>query len=380
MDFVFKGTYRPFAKSSEEEWGLNGVAYDPATTVFKTRDSAINSVRCMMASMDDPSRGQQESTNVKVHQDIVQLYRGDFADRFKNQDDKFVILTGTMYNPNDVFALEIAKAMDGAFKDLRFKNTYINKEKKTIVIVNDCEDENGNSAYPEFISNEALAEKREGLDPYDYACVWRQKPIPAEGLLFDYNYLKTYDSLPENTLNKTAVAFIDPTRRRAKDFFSMPISRYNPETDEYYLIDAIFTQKASVDLYDEVVNKIISHKILKVVIEENIDGSLATVITDKLKAKGVKWCEIVNKYATANKSARIAEYANTVKKTIVFPAKGKYGAKTQVGMFMYNLTSYSAMGGNNFDDGPDSICGFADEFIVSGTKQNKLRALKKLPI
>lgn len=378
-DFIIKGSYRPFAKSSEEEWGLSGVKYDPATSIFKTRDSAINSVRCVIASMDDPSRGQQESTNVKIHNDIVQLYRGDFSDRFKSQDDKFIILTGTMFNPNDVFSLEIQEALDGAHEDKRFKNTYINKDKKTIVIVNDCEDEYGNSAYPEFISTEELNKKREGLDPYDYACVWRQKPIPADGLIFSYDYLKQYDELDETKLDNYSVAYVDPTRRRAKDYFAMPICRYNNTNDNYMFYDCIFERKSSIDLYDAVIDKIISDKIVKIYIEENIDGSLAEVIKEKLKHRNIPWCEVLTKYNVVNKAQRIASMASTVKNAIEFPKKGKFPPKHPVSLFMRQLTDYSADSTNRFDDAADSICGFADNFIINGIRKNTIKSAKRLP-
>lgn len=374
---IFKGSYRPFGKSSEEEWGINGVEYDPSTCIFKTRDSAINSVRCNIASMDDPSRGQQEATNVKIHEQIVQLYRGDFSDRFKNQDDKFIILTGTMFNPNDVFAQEIDSAMKGAFADKRFRNTYINRELQTIVIVNDCEDEFGESAYPEFISTAALAKKREGLNPYDYACVWRQKPIPAEGLIFDYDFLKTYTELPEGHMSEASYAYIDPTRRSAKDYFSMPILKYNTETDDYHLIDAIFEQKSSRDLYDKVVDKIIQHRIMKLVIESNVNEGLKDVLEMKLQQRGVRWCEIAVQYNTVNKSQRIADSANTVKGTIVFPEKGLYSTKHPVGMFMHQLTQYTTDGNNKHDDAPDSICGFVNKFIITAGRKNKITTKRR---
>ena len=377
---IIKGIYRPFSKSSDEEWIINGVKYTPTATVFKTRDSAINSVRCCVAAMDDPSRGQQEATNSKLHNDIVQLFRGDFSDRFEEQDDQLILLTGTMFNPNDVFAQEIGLAMDGARPDPRFKNTYISADNKTIVIINDCENEFGESAYPEFISTEALVQKRNGLDPYSYACIWRQKPIPAEGLIFDYDFLKTYDELPTEDLNEQSIAYIDPTRRSAKDFFSMPILRQNKKDELFYFTDCIFVQKASIDLYGDIINKIIKNKIVKLIIEENVDGSLAEVIKMKLKALDIRWCEVITKYNTVNKAQRIALMAGTVKENIVFPSKRRFAGRTQMGVFMNNMTQYSAdVSKNLHDDAPDSICGVAENFIFNVNSKNVLKTYKQLP-
>lgn len=377
---IIKGMYKPFSKSSDEEWIMNGVKYTPTANIFKTRDSAINSVRCCVASMDDPSRGQQEATNSKLHNDIVQLFRGDFSDRFEEQDDKFILLTGTMFNQNDVFAQTIGQAMNGARPDRRFKNTYISADNKTIIIINDCENEYGESAYPEFISTEALVEKRNGLDAYSYACIWRQKPIPAEGLIFDYDFLQTYDELPTSDLNEQSVAYIDPTRRSARDFFSMPILRQNKKDEKFYLTDCIFCQKSSIDLYDDIVTKILKNKITRLVVEENIDGSLAEVIKIKLKAAGVKWCDVMTKYNTVNKAQRIANLAGTVKDNIVFPTKRRYAGRTQMSIFMNSLTQYSAdVSKNLHDDAPDSICGIAENFIFNQVNKNYVKTYKKLP-
>lgn len=377
--YIRGGKYYPFNKSSEEEWGLGDVDFDPATCVFKTRDSAINSVRCRAGAFDDPSRGQQEINNLKIHNDIVQLYRGDFKDRFKSQGDKFILLFGTMYNPADVISLESQEALKGASVDGRFRNTYISADKKTIVIMNDCEDENGDSAYPEFISNDDLASKRKGLNDFDYACIWRQKPIPAEGLIFAYQNLQTYDKLNYDALSSYSVAYIDPTRRSAKDFFAMPICRRENESGLYYLCDAIYQQKSSRDLYDVIVEKIIDNKIIELVIEENVDTSLSTVIKDRLKAKGITYCEVKNKYNTVNKQQRIADMAGNVKKHMVFPSKTAVGQKSEIGSLTYSLTQYNALGANKNDDAADSVSGLVENIIVIGTLTNIVKSSKTLP-
>lgn len=381
-DFIFKGKYCPFGKESAEEWGLNGCKYDPATSIFKTRDSAINSVRCVVASMDDPSRGVQEATNAKVHNDIVQLYRGDFSDRFKTYENRFVILTGTMFNPDDVFALESADAMVGAYQDTRFLNTWVNKDKGVVIILNDCEDEYGNSAFPEFISNEALEDKRRGLDPYLYACVWRQKPIPAEGLLFARDNLFQYGKNDTAELSDFSYAYIDPTRKSAKDFFSMPICKKNYTNGKHRFVDAIYEQKSSIDLYDKICDYIEKYKIMKLVIENNIDTSLAEMIRKKLEERGIKYCEIITKYNTVKKQERIAAMAYTAKQNIEFPDQNVFPPKHPASLFMRHLTQYSAensTSGRIHDDGADSLCGYADAFIVNMDLKNSIKSSRKLP-
>jgi predicted phage terminase large subunit-like protein len=209
--------------------------------------------------------------------------------------------------------------------------------------------------------------------------MWRQKPIPSEGLIFDDAYFEHYDELPYDKLSPHSIAYVDPTRRSARDFFSMPILREHSENGKLYLTDAIFAKKSSKDLYDEVVEKIIENKIIKLIIEENIDGSLGTVIEDRLKAKGVEWCEIKLIYNTVNKQSRIAYYCGQVKKFIVMPNKNKYSTRNPIGLMHHSLNEYSAISSNTHDDAPDSLCGVVQHFIVDGNRTNTISTSKTLP-
>lgn len=377
------GIYNPFKKSTESEWSLMGCEYEPNSTICATRDSALNSIRCQLGMFDDPSRGQQESSNIQIHTKILNLFNGDFMDRFEDEDEQFVILTGTMFNPFDVFSVEIQKALRGNFtKDKRFLNTYISEDRETVVIINDCEDEFGNSAFPEFISDKALKSKRDSMNEYDYHCTWRQKPIPAEGLIFSKDYLKFYDTLPpEEELSQVAYATIDPTRRKASDYFSMPIFRKHIPTGLYYLVDLIYERKSVKDLYNKIVQKILSNKIVRCYYEENIDTSLGSMITEKLektKTRAEKWCEMKHLYSTANKQSRIADMANTIINNIVFPSEKIANTKTQMGFAVYQLTQYDAERSIN-DDFPDSLSMFASEEIVFKNRKNIISTSKKLP-
>lgn len=382
------GKFDPYSKSSEEEWGIRDVKNDPSTTVFKTRDSAINSVRCYMGAIyDDPSRGQEEANNINKHKEIANKFNGDFKDRFKSQDDMAILLTGTMFNPYDVFSMEIQKAKaKGYYKDNKFNNTYITKDKKTIMIINDCEDEYGRSAYPEFISTATLMDKKESLDPFTYACVWRQKPIPAEGLLFDDSLLNHYDELPckengESLLTDYSFAYLDPNRRSNKDFLSMPICKKHIINNNHYLIDALFARKSTKDCYDEIVDKIEEHHIVKFVIEENTSAELQTVLEDRLNKRNIKYCEIIMVYNTVNKQQRIADLAGTTKKNIIFPRKSRFNPQiSQLGNFLNWLGQYSNIDSNNHDDAPDSLCGYTKAFIINDTKKkNIIKTYNKLP-
>ena len=378
-----QGKYMPFEKGAEEEWSLKGVSYTPAGCIFKTRDSAINSVRCQLGMFDDPSRGQQESANMTIHQRICNLFNGDFQDRFESQDKKRILLTGTMFNPEDVFATEINKALENGFKkDERFKNTYISMDGDVVVIVNDCEDEYGNSAFPEFISTKDLITKRNSLPEYDYRCIWRQKPIPADGLIFAREYLSFYDELPPvNELSDYAFAALDPTRRRASDFLSMPIFKYHAKSGKYYLVDIIYQRKSVLQLYDRIIDKILMHKIVTLVYEENTDTSLGTAIKEKLEKRNafaVKWCDMQQIFSTENKLARINSMSNTIIQSMVFPSEKFKNTKTELGYAVHELVNFNG-DKNEHDDFPDSLAMFADKVIVNSNQKNYIKGRNKRP-
>lgn len=377
------GKFMPFEKGAEEEWSMKGATFTPTSSIFKTRDSAINSVRCQLGMFDDPSRGQQESSNMTIHTRICNLFNGDFQDRFESQGSKRILLTGTMFNPEDVFSTEMSKALqNGYIKDLRFKNTFVSMDKKVVVIVNDCEDEYGNSAFPEFISDEDLQAKRNSLPEYDYRCIWRQKPIPADGLVFAKEFLSFYDELPpKDEFGGYAMASLDPTRRKANDFLSMPIFRYHEKSGKYYLVDIIYQRKSILQLYDRVIDKIFMHKIVKLAYEENTDTSLGVALTDKIKARNPNAARIVSLeqvYNTENKLARINNMAQTIIHNIVFPSEKAKNPKSELGFAVHQLINFDG-NKNEHDDFPDSLAMFADKIIVNANSKNYLKPHRNRP-
>lgn len=373
------GKYNPFAKESEEEWVMGGCTNEPNTNVFKTRDSAINSIRCCVGMFDDPSRGIQEASNVEIHNKLYELFNGDFLDRFENQDEICAFLTGTMYNPFDVFSREIKKAFDiGCSCDERFRGCYVCNDHERVIVVNDCEDEYGHSAYPELISNKELVNKKQSLSPYLYACVWRQRPIPADGLLFSPENLQYYDELPAEKLTPYAFAYIDPNRRTAQDYFAMIICKRNLEDNKFYYVDCVYEQKSTRNLYDKIVAKIISNNIIKLVYEENVDVSLGEVLKMKLKEKGGGKCDISVEYNTKNKVQRIADMADTIKSSIMFPSEKCAPTHTPLGFSVHSLTEYNAESSKH-DDMPDACSGFVKTFVIGSHISNTIKTKKQLP-
>lgn len=376
---VKTGKYDPFDKSSDEEWRIKGCNVIPNLSIFKTRESRMNSVRCEFGIFDDPSGGTEEAANDKIHEDICNKFYGDFSSRFDNPSKKAIILTGTMYNPNDIFSREIQRAFKyGAVKDNRFENTFLSKDKSMVVIVNDCENDRGESAYPEFISTKALMEIKDTMTDFAYHCVYRQKPIPAESRIFAKDFLRFYDELPGD-LSRYSFAVIDPTRKRASDFFAMPIFRMQESTGDYYLVDIIFAKRSSEELLDSIVGKILSNYVIKLRFEENINGSLGARIRTKLEQQGVDFCDIQAIYSKVNKQQRISNAEHTIKRKIVFPSSYAASSQTPMGYAIYQFMQYTGEERREHDDMADAVAMFASEFIMYPVQKNTIKSKPYLP-
>ena len=95
------------------------------------------------------------------------------------------------------------------------------------------------------------------------------------------------------------------------------------------------------ELYDEIVSKIQEHDITWLVVENNTDTSLKTLLEKMLEERGIYTCVITEKYQTVNKERRIKEAQGLIRKMLVFKDKRRYLPKSDYGRFMENLTRYS---------------------------------------
>ena len=176
-----------------------------------------------------------------------------------------------------------------------------------------------------------------------------------------------YDKLPLNedgtpAYSNTSYAVLDPARK-GKDNVSMPICVHGDD-DYYYMTDCLFKQKPMTDLYDEIIDKIIENNVIELVVENNIDVSLKTLLNEKLLARGYNLCTIKEKYNAPKKEQRIKDARGIVRSRIKFINKTNYLPNSDYGRFMKNLNEYSFDYPAKHDDAPDSISMFSTEIIT----------------
>lgn len=391
-DFYIGGKCTLLEKSTAEEWKFANL--DPrirASHFARGRDTAINSIRIFVALIiDDISDGVDQMSNDEAHKGMTTKYEIDMESRKESESiPEFIV--GTMFNEFDVPNTQIKKLEDkhDLYYNEVFRNVRNTKDYSTVVIQIDCFDDKGESVAPQLISTQKLKEKQNSLKPFEFDLVYRQIRSSREPRSFDYDNLKLYKKKPD-TLQKTAIAVCDPTRKNGADFFSMPIFQYNPADNLYYFTNCKFKQKSLGKMNDpnnrflnEIVNFIIETNITNFTIENNTSNTIGLVIEEKLKEKGYTSCKIDEVYTTRQKGMegkvqRILSQEATICNNIVFPDISLTPPLSEMGIFMEQFTRFDSKESpskkGNHDDAPDSVAMFSYHYLFN--RSNRLSELK----
>lgn len=367
-----------FLKETDGEWKLRDCKLI-SSYYAKTVNSNVVGIRASLSiDIDDLYSGWQEAldenTNRAYYNDFVTVWRK----RYVQDKTPQVIVAGTLWSPTDFLSkiISLWETESEFIPHPQFKYTRVSKDgKKVIIQVPALDYETGESTCPKLKSTEELIKERSSMDTYLWETNFQQRPIPPEGLEFDYENLRTY-SKPIANESGFAYAVIDGTRKTGKDFFAMPI--VCPYFQDYALIDAIFTRQATTELIDDIIAKIIEHHITLLVVESNVDGGLKKYITKELEDNNIYYCQVKEKFNTIRKSIRIEAEKGVIKRRIVFPAKHLNGANTHIGRFMNNFTTYSSITTNKNDDAADSAALISSEIIGERKMSNKAKAIKRI--
>ena len=371
---------RPFDKEKESDWIIKG-SNSQTSHIARTREGGTTGVRANKAIvLDDMTKGAEEAVASDLHKKLYNKWTTEWINR-RTGDPMTYVLVGTMWSPEDILNRVAGDLVNRSEPepDKHFPFTQVAKDGSYAIIRVPLLNDNDQSTCPAVMDTEQAIHLRDITDPFLFSCVYQQDPIAPTGLVFSKEQIKFYDELPKNEdgsdkCGDYAFAALDPARR-GKDYVSMPICR----TDGlfYYMTDCLFKMEAMTELYDEICEKIITNKILKLVLENNTDTSLKTVLEGILHEKGYYNCEIVEKYNTVKKEDRIRDLQGVVKNRIMFRQPTTYTPNSDYGKFMRNLTTYSFDFPNKHDDAPDGISMFCKEIILNGTAANKPRGIDR---
>lgn len=360
-----------FKKETAGEWILKNCKLVASYYASTVKSNVVGQRASKLIHIDDLyadwREALDENLNLYYYNNYVTLWRK----RFVQGKTPRIVITGTMWSPTDfmVKIIELLSRENKFTMSKIFPYCRVSQDgKKVIIQVPAMDYITGKTTCPELWSTEELERERLSMDDYLWQCNFQQIPVSPQGLQFSYPNLKTYTEKP---INKAGYCkgYIDGNRKSGADFFAFPI--FMPLTDEaseWALVDAIYTQTATSELHNEIIDKIIEYHITFLLIEENVASGLKEALELKLEQKGINWCEIDYVWNEAKKSTRIERNKGIAKRKIHFPAKHLHPLTTQIGKLMSDFTSYNSGSGarNNHDDAPDSICAFA-EYIIEDT-------------
>lgn len=359
---LYKG--KPFEVERESDWKIKNANVPKSNHIARTRNGSTTGERASFAIIfDDMTKGAEEANSESVHRGIYDKWNTEWWNRRDGVRCKFIFV-GTQWCPEDILN-RIIEDRNKVSLLQPTDNPYVmeSKDHSTIVIRVPLFDSEHKTTCSEVYPQEIAEQIEQNTDPFLFSCVYMQNPIAPTGREFAWECIKTYtnEELLNAHLTPNSMATLD-TARKGKDNVSMPIFK-NDNNGNHYLIDAIYKQKPMDDLYDEIIEKIIEHRITTLVIENNIDTSLKRLLEDRLHARGIYWCTIIEKYNTVKKEERIKNNRGIVQKQIVFPDKSIVRPNTDIGRMMDNITKYSFDKPNVHDDGIDSVCMYASEII-----------------
>lgn len=370
----------PFATKEVYNWKLKDTTVQNSHYAI-SRDGQVTGKRANKAMIfDDMTKGAEEATNSTKHQEIYTQWTGNWINRRDGNATKF-IFAGTMWSPEDILnrVTQDREKISDVVPSKLFKYVWETTDGSTIFIRVPLLDENDETTCEAVYSTKEARELRDNTDEFQWACVYQQDPIPATGLEFAEELLNHYDRLPLNERGEQkcfnySLAVLDTTRR-GKDNASMPI--FKTDGENYYLVDCIFKKKPMTELYDEIIAKIEQHNITWLVVENNTDTSLKTLLETKLKAKGINTCIITEKYNTVKKEMRILQSSGLIKKLIYFKEKTRYKTNSDYGRLMKNLRTYSFDYPNKNDDAPDSLALFITEIVLMKGRPSKPKPIDR---
>lgn len=367
--FRVRNSYQLCIADCEDEYNLNSV----------TRDGQSTGKRCQLLIIDDLLKGEIESLSKSLHAQLKKRYDSDWKSR-AGDDSLKIMLLGTMWADTDL--LNVVYDEETSEKEFTFDSkhryTEIAKDGSSCFIGIPALDYNDKSTCPKRYSTETLHRIRKNMDKYLWQCVYQQQPIAPEGLSFDYGLLTTYD-VKQNKKGECRYATLDPARK-GKNYVTMPICYQYAGESKFTLVDCLYQRKSMRELYDDIVNKIVEHRIQKLHLENNIDTSLKTVLEERLEQIGYTNCVISEVYSSENKEKRISNNQGDIRGQIIYPKKGLFSMSTDMGKFMNDFTSYSFEHPNAFDDAPDALCMFVQKFITSDLSFAKVTTFKRTEI
>lgn len=291
----------------------------------------------------------EEALNPAILDKIWRIYGVDLKQRKLNQQVKEVIIM-TRWSTKDVVG--------------RIIELYGSSDRTKIISVPDIDPVTGESNFNyeyngmkvEFFNDQALT-----MDDISYKCLFKQEPIEREGLLFPEDKVMRFTDEELQKLRERPPELITgqcDTKGKGTDYFVLPC--FEKYGGYYYCTDCVCDNSPDYELqYENSANLIVDNEMQDCVFESNAGGDrVAEEVQKRVEEKG--WiCNIRTTATETNKEARIFQCSNWILQHVKFKDKSMYAPKSQYGIMMAQLLSYSVSGKNVNDDVADVFATFA---------------------
>lgn len=235
-------------------------------------------------------------------------------------------------------------------------------------------DENGKSNFLFTVngfSEKYFNDAKESMDEISYNCLYQQQPVEREGLLLPPDKLKRFffskEDVPDGCADEyiiipdkdaDAIWAICDTKDKGTDFESLPIAyQYG---DKFFIADVVFDDNTDYGILDKkTADILIRHNPHKIRFESNNVGNRVAYNVQKL-INGKCRAEIDPKITLANKETKILVNSDYIAKHFYFLHPSQYKAKSDYGLFMANVTTYTTRVKVPHDDGIDSLAMMAE--------------------
>lgn len=235
-------------------------------------------------------------------------------------------------------------------------------------------DENGKSNFLFTVngfSEKYFNDAKESMDEISYNCLYQQQPVEREGLLLPPDKLKRFffdrEDVPDGCTDEytiipdreaDAIWAVCDTKDKGTDFESLPIAyQYG---DKFFIPDVVFDDTTDYDILDrKTADILIKHNPHKIRFESNNVGNrvahnIQKIISGKCRA------DIETRPTQANKETKILVNSDYIAKHFYFLHPSQYKPKSDYGLFMGNVTTYTTRAKVAHDDGPDSLAMMAE--------------------
>lgn len=336
-----------FESNNAKEETINLGRWQPFKTLTcrPIRGSLTGVTRCEgFLYVDDLVSGIEEALSIDRLNKLYGEYTTDLKSRKKKHCKEIHI--ATRWSVHDVIG--------------RLERQYEGNDRALFIAVPDIDPQTGKSNFDyDFdvgFDEKYFADMEASMDDVSYRCLYKSDPIEREGILYHPSELRRYvGGLPDK--DPDAILAICDTKDTGTDYNFLGVFYQYGET--YYLEDVVFKNIDPATLDELNANMLVRHHVQQCQFESNKEGSrTGTRVAELVKEKGGR-CHITKKYTTQNKETKIIVNSSWVKEHIVFKDFTEYEAKSDYGVMMSFLCSYTQLGKNKHDDAPDGLAMFA---------------------